>query len=137
MSKEQSKREKITGQMRHMVITHTMNMTSTTIIKMINPFTTLMEMINTFTTRMEIIHILTTILIIKLATNDAGEILERVDIINMSSVSMKLFILIAGLEAVLDPSCFQAVGQEINLKGSELLPKPETYIIISRKVITF
>ena len=62
-----------------------------------------------------------------LGTKDAGEILEGVAIINISSASMKLFILIVGMEAVLDPLCFQAVGQEINLKGSELLPV--TYII--------
>ena len=41
---------------------------------------------------------------------------------------MKLFNLIVGMEAVLDPLCFQAVGQEINLKGSELLPKPVTFV---------
>ena len=39
---------------------------------------------------------------------------------------MKLFNWIVGMEDVLDPLCFQAVGQEINLKGSELLPKPVT-----------
>ena len=94
------------------------------IMKMINPFTTPMEMINTSTTLTEMINTLTTILTIILGTNDAGEILEGVAIINISSESMKLFNWIVGMEAVLDPLCFQAVGQEINLKGSELLPKP-------------
>ena len=123
LSKGQNKRGKITGQLRNIVITHIMDMMG--IMKMINPITTPMEMINTSsTTLMEMINTLTIILTNILGTNDAGEILEGVAIINISSVSMKLFNLIVGMEAVLDPLCFQAVGQEINLKGSELLPKP-------------